>query len=115
MDFSADSSVVAAIESKRQYIDLYDAESGALRTSIPFGVAQAVVLEATPGFSVRFSPEFLVVSGGFGTPDEQTVSALCCAPVKSVRKATGQKQVHFLRVTFLRAGSYLAYGAARHG
>ncbi len=72
-DFSADGSVVACVAQTVQQIDLHDAEDGSLLRSVPFGVASVQVPATNYSFTLRFTADFLVVSGGYKTEDEKAV------------------------------------------
>eukprot|EP01046_Picozoa_sp_COSAG06_P024512 COSAG06_NODE_2001_length_7869_cov_25.334363_2_plen_1036_part_00 len=73
MDFSADGSVVACVAMGAQHVDLHNAESGSLLRSFSFGVATMVEPACAIAYTLRFSEDLLVVSGGWKTEDEKTV------------------------------------------
>ena len=73
VEFSADGSVIACVTQGLDNVDIHDARTGALRARIPFGVIATNAPQSKWSFTLRFSKELLVVSGGYGTADEKTV------------------------------------------
>ncbi len=73
VEFSVDGSLIACATMGVEQVDIHDARTGDLRARIPFGVIAANGPQAKYCFTLRFSKELLVVSGGYGTADEKTV------------------------------------------